>query len=186
MVVDAPVVVRRQVPEMVQTVQKTVEVPKLQFSCVVQFCNKVVDGPVVVQRQVQETVGARICSSSTWESPSSWTRSLTCPLLFNDWCRKLCFDKVFDVPVMPVESAQVEFLDAGHRQGVDVAVSMQRQGSSCPHRQLRFLSAVHRHGRDELRWGFSVAILAQEPFPVRTCTVFFPFTSASGFALSKC
>ena len=32
----------------------------------------------------------------------------------------------------------------------------------------------------------SVAILAQEPFPVRTCTVFFPFTSASGFALSKC
>ena len=26
----------------------------------------------------------------------------------------------------------------------------------------------------------------QEPFLVRTCTVFFPFTSASGFALSKC
>ena len=25
-----------------------------------------------------------------------------------------------------------------------------------------------------------------KPFPVRTCTVFFPFTSASGFALSKC
>ena len=34
--------------------------------------------------------------------------------------------------------------------------------------------------------GGTVAILAQEPFPVRTCTVFFPFTSASGFALSKC
>ena len=32
----------------------------------------------------------------------------------------------------------------------------------------------------------AVAILAQEPFPVRTCTVFFPFTSDSGFALSKC
>ena len=31
-----------------------------------------------------------------------------------------------------------------------------------------------------------VTILFQEPFPVRTCTVFFPFTSASGFALSKC
>ena len=31
----------------------------------------------------------------------------------------------------------------------------------------------------------SVAILAQEPFLVRTCTVFFPFTSASGFALSN-
>ena len=39
------------------------------------------------------------------------------------------------------------------------------------------------------RWDIvllSVAILAQEPFPVRACTVFFPFTSASGFALSKC
>ena len=32
----------------------------------------------------------------------------------------------------------------------------------------------------------SVAILVQEPFPVRTCTVFFSFTSASGFAMSKC
>ena len=32
----------------------------------------------------------------------------------------------------------------------------------------------------------SVAILAQEAFPVRRCTVFFPFTSVSGFALSKC
>ena len=32
----------------------------------------------------------------------------------------------------------------------------------------------------------SVAILAQEPFPFRTCTVFFPFTSVSGFVLSKC
>ena len=32
----------------------------------------------------------------------------------------------------------------------------------------------------------AVAILAQEPFLVRTCTVFFPFTSDSGFALSKC
>ena len=32
----------------------------------------------------------------------------------------------------------------------------------------------------------SVAVLDQEPFPVRTCTVFFPFTSASCFALSKC
>ena len=32
----------------------------------------------------------------------------------------------------------------------------------------------------------SVAILAQEPFLVRTCTVIFPFTSVSGFALSMC
>ena len=32
----------------------------------------------------------------------------------------------------------------------------------------------------------SAVILAQDPFPVRTCTMFFPFTSASGFALSKC
>ena len=32
----------------------------------------------------------------------------------------------------------------------------------------------------------SVAILAQDPFLDRTCTVFFPFKSASGFALSKC
>ena len=31
----------------------------------------------------------------------------------------------------------------------------------------------------------SAPILAQEPFPVRTCTVTFPFTSVSGFALSK-
>ena len=30
------------------------------------------------------------------------------------------------------------------------------------------------------------AILAQEPFPVRTCKVFFPFTSPPGVALSKC
>ena len=139
MVVDVPVVVRRQVPEMVQTVQTTVEVPQLQFSCV-------------------------------WSS--SVTRLLTCPLLFNDRCvvatvretvgapQLQCFDKVNIVPVVlvqtvqPVETAQVGLLDAGHRQGVDVAVSMQRQGSSCPHRQLRFLSLVHRHGRDELRWFF--------------------------------
>ena len=32
----------------------------------------------------------------------------------------------------------------------------------------------------------SEAILAQEPFPVRTCTVFFPFTSVSGSVLSMC
>ena len=36
-------------------------------------------------------------------------------------------------------------------------------------------------------WGLcSVAIWAQEPFPVRACTVFFPFTSFSDFALSRC
>ena len=80
-----------------------------------------------------------------------WVRLLTCPLLCNDRCevesvqetvevpQLQCFDKVVDVPVMlvhtvqPVESLQVQFLDASHRQGVDVAVSMQRQGSSCPH-----------------------------------------------------
>ena len=118
----------------------------------------VVDVPVAVQRQVPEMVAdsagncgrLRSCSSRVWSN--SVTRLLTGLLLFNDRCRKLCFDKVFDVPVMPVETAQVGLLDAGHRQGVDVAVSMQRQGSSCPHRQLRFLSPVHRHGRDELRW----------------------------------
>merc|ERR1712209_380195 len=44
-VVDIPVVQQRQVPT-VQTVQKTVEVPQLQF------IDKVVDIPVVAQRQI--------------------------------------------------------------------------------------------------------------------------------------
>ena len=53
---------------------------------------------------------------------------------------------------------------------------------------------VRRQWLDEMKEGAngpfvrsrSVAILAQEPFLVRTCTVFFPITSASGFASSKC
>ena len=68
-----------------------------------------------------------------------------------------CFDQVVGVlivlvqTVQPVESPQVQFLDAGHRQRVDVAVSMQHQGCNCPHRQLRFFSLIHRQGRDQLR-----------------------------------
>ena len=36
------------------------------------------------------------------------------------------------------------------------------------------------------RVNLSVAILAQEPLLVRTCTMFFPFRSASGFVLYEC
>ena len=59
MVVDAPVVVRRLVPQMVQTVQKTVEVPQLQFPWVwsswtrLQCFDKVVDVLVVLVQTVQ-------------------------------------------------------------------------------------------------------------------------------------
>ena len=49
-------------------------------------------------------------------------------------------------------------------------------------------AAFRRQSRDGQQT-FSVMslhILAQEPFPVRTCTVIFPFTSVSAYALSKC
>ena len=58
-------------------------------------------------------------------------------------------------------------------------------------RQTVFFSAVNpmnKNHKDPQELGLtkSVAILAQEPFPVQTCAVFFPFSSFSGFVLSKC
>ena len=41
------------------------------------------------------------------------------------------------------------------------------------------------HGRRDVMFGPPQPFWLK-PFPVRTCTVFFPFTSVSGFALSKC
>ena len=62
-VVDAPVVVQRQVPGMVQTVLKTVEVPQLQYS------DKVVDVPVVQVPQIQFIAGVSGQSSCTETEP---------------------------------------------------------------------------------------------------------------------
>ena len=68
MIVDVPVVVQRQVPT-IQTVQKTLEVSK------VQFLDRVVDVPVVTQRQVpQERIQERIGGKSrSCEVPSTGT-----------------------------------------------------------------------------------------------------------------
>ena len=78
-VVDIPVVSQRQVP--------TVLVPTLQ----VHFL-EVVDTPAVVQRQVPAVAaccqGGRrpCCAGRRRGTSSSWTRSLTRPLVCNDRC----------------------------------------------------------------------------------------------------
>ena len=142
----------------------------------IQFINRVLDIPVMPQRQVRTVSNSAEYGRLHW--CSAWVRLLPCPSLCNDRCRvvqtvqktvwrcrccslltRLSTSLLWRRGISLGSRSCEDDIDSSatvHRHGDRRSVLMQlRLGSSCPSRQLRFLSSA-RQGHDGLGMGFSL------------------------------